>query len=199
MRGTSIPPGWSYNPSAWRERLPLVALAALGFAAAFYTGFYQLGIIPHFWDPFFGEHSSYLVTHSAVSRMLPFPDGLLGLLGYFCDMLLGSLGGPDRWWRMPWAVLAFGATITGLAVVGVLLTITMGTPVHHWCTVCLVSASISVLIFGLGIGEVLPALQYLKRVYEETHSLEADWLAIWGRRQYTTMARGEPHSQRAAG
>lgn len=199
MKESSTPPGWSYNPCSWRERLPLIALAALGFSAAFYTGFYQLTIIPHIWDPFFGEQSSYLVTHSMVSRILPFPDGLLGLLGYACDLFFGSLGGPDRWRSRPWVVLAFCGTITGLALVSVLLTITMGVLVMHWCTVCLVSASVSVLIFGLGIGEALPTLQYLRRVYGETRSWRAVWQALWGRGERARTARREPRGQPALG
>ena len=182
MGKTSTPLGWSYNPSAWSERRPLIALAALGFCAAFYTGFFQLGVIPHLWDPFFGSHSSYLVTHSKISKILPFPDGLLGIPGYFCDMLFGSLGGPARWRKMPWVVLFFGATITGLGVVSTLLTLTMGVLVHSWCTVCLVSATVSIVIFGMGIGEVLASLQYLQRVYLTTHSLGATWHALWGRK-----------------
>lgn len=174
------PPGWSYNPCAWSERLPLVCLAALGFCTAFYIGFYQLGIIPHIWDPFFGEQSSYFVTHSQVSRILPLPDGLLGIPGYFCDMLFGSLGGPDRWRTKPWAVLAFAAAITGLGLVSTLLTITMGVLVHAWCTVCLVSASVSWVIFGMGLGEALAPLQHLKREYVRTRSVRQVWRALWG-------------------
>lgn len=181
MMKYTTPPGWSYNPSAHAERRALVALAALGFAAAWYTGFYQLGVVPHIWDPFFGSHSSYLVTHSMVSRILPFPDGLLGLLGYACDMIFGSIGGEARWRTHPWAVLAFAATITGLGIVSVLLTITMGVLVHSWCTVCLTSASISVIIFGMGIGESLASLQYLERVYFRHGSWHAVWSALWGR------------------
>ena len=180
----AAPPGWSYNPCAWSERLPLVCLAALGFCAAFYTGFYQLGIIPHIWDPFFGEHSTYLVTHSKVSKILPFPDGLLGIPGYFFDMLFGSLGGPDRWRTKPWAVLAFAGTISGLGLVSTLLTITMGVLVHSWCTVCLVSASVSWVIFAMGIGEALAPLQYLKREYVRTRSLHAVWRALWGQAEH---------------
>ena len=159
----------------------LVALAALGFAAAWYTSFFQLGIVPHIWDPFFGSYSSYLVTHSKVSRILPFPDGLLGLLGYGFDLIFGSIGKDDRWRSMPWAVLVFAATITGLGVVSVLLTITMGVMVRDWCTVCLVSASVSAVIFGLGIGESLATLQYLERVYLRSRSWRRVWSALWGR------------------
>jgi uncharacterized membrane protein len=190
------PPGWSYNPSAWRERRPLIALAALGFCAAVYTALYQLGIVPHLWDPFFGEHSSYLVTHSKISKLLPFPDGVLGIPGYLADLVFGSLGGSDRWRTRTWAVLAFAATISGLAMVSLLLTITMGVMVHAWCTVCLVSASVSTLIFGLGIGEALPALQYLKRVYERDHTLGSVWRALWGARKRPAR---EPRGKAALG
>lgn len=197
MNEKSTPPGWSYNPSAWSERRWLVALAAIGFAAAFYTGFYQLGIIPHLWDPFFGSHSSFLVTHSKVSKILPFPDGLLGIPGYACDLIFGSLGGADRWRARPWVVLAFSATISGLVVVSVLLTITMGVLVQSWCTVCLVSATVSTLIFGLGIGEALPTLQYLKRVYLRSHSLGHVWHALWGLGPREPRHSSEPHSRPA--
>lgn len=30
----SNPPGWQSNPSSWRERLPIVGLALLGFVIA---------------------------------------------------------------------------------------------------------------------------------------------------------------------
>ncbi|HKV85265.1 MAG TPA: vitamin K epoxide reductase family protein [Ktedonobacterales bacterium] len=187
------PPGWSYNPSAWRERRLLIALAALGFCAALYTALYQLSVVPHLWDPFFGAHSSYLVTHSKVSKILPFPDGVLGIPGYLGDLIFGSLGGASRWRTRTWAVLAFAATISGLATVSLLLTITMGVLVHSWCTVCLVSATVSTLIFGLGIGEALPALQYLKRVYGREHTLAAVWRALWGARERPAREpRGEP-------
>lgn len=169
----------------------MLVLAALGFCAAVYTALYQLGIVAHLWDPFFGEHSSYLVTHSKISRLLPFPDGVLGVPGYLGDLVFGALGGADRWRTRPWAVLAFAGTISGLALVSLLLTITMGVMVHAWCTVCLVSATVSTVVFGLGIGEALPALQYLKRVYERSHEMGAVWRALWG--------LGERHSREQAG
>ena len=171
----------------------MLSLAALGFCAAVYTGLYQLGVVPHMWDPFFGEHSTYLVTHSKISRLLPFPDGLLGIVGYLADLIFGSVGGEDRWRTRPWAVLAFALTISGLALVSLLLVITMGVMVHAWCAVCLVSATVSTLVFGLGIGEALPTLQYLKRGYERTRSFGAVWRALWGQRERRTVTpAGQP-------
>ncbi|MBF6590672.1 MAG: hypothetical protein IVW57_09095, partial [Ktedonobacterales bacterium] len=74
----AIPPGWSYNPSGPAARRVLLALAGVGLLNALYIALFQWGVIPHLWDPVFGAHSSFLVTHSRVSRLLPFPDGTLG-------------------------------------------------------------------------------------------------------------------------
>lgn len=162
-RSAATPPGWSYNPSAWHERRWLVALAAIGSLAALVTGLSQVGVLPPLWDPFFGSASSYAVTHSVISRALPLPDGLLGVVGYLCDLVFGTIGGDDRWHSKPWAVLLFALTITGLGVVSLALTILQGALIGHWCTICIISAGVSLLVFGLGIGEALPTLQYLAR------------------------------------
>lgn len=172
------PPGWSYNPSAWHERRWLIGLAIIGFCAAVYTALEQLGVVSAMWDPFFGSASSYAVTHSFISKLLPIPDGLLGVLGYACDLIFGSLGGDDRWRSKAWATLIFAAVISGLGVVSLALTILQGTVIGHWCTVCLVSATVSTLIFGLGIGEALPTLQYLARI-RVAEGWAAAWQALW--------------------
>jgi len=190
---TATPPGWSYNPSAWRERWPLLCLAALGLVAALYTALAQLGASPIMWDPFFGSASSYAVTHSAIARLLPIPDGLLGVLGYVCDLIFGSIGRHDRWQSRPWAVLAFALVITGLALVSLALTILQGTYIGQWCTVCLASAAASTLVFGLGIGESLACLQYLAQV-----RLEQGWTAAW-QALWRTPRRRQQREQRTAG
>ena len=41
--GPLAPPGWNHNPSAWVQRLPIVALAFVGFFIARYLTAYQLG------------------------------------------------------------------------------------------------------------------------------------------------------------
>lgn len=51
--GPDVPPGWSYNPSAWQQRAPIIALAFVGFFCARYLAAYQLGHISRVWDPFF--------------------------------------------------------------------------------------------------------------------------------------------------
>lgn len=173
-----IPRGWNYNPSAWRKRLPLLCLAVIGLAAALLTALSQSGVTPGLWDPFFGAASSYAVTHSAISRLLPVPDGWLGVIGYCFDIVLGALGGDVRWRRRPWLTLLFGLVITALAAVGVALTILQATVIGQWCSICLLSALVSVLIFSLGIRESLATVQLLNRT-RHAHGWDSVWTTIW--------------------
>lgn len=188
---SDIPPGWSYNPSAWRERWLLICLAAIGLLAALYTALSQLGVFPTMVDPFFGSASSHMVTHSAISRLLPVPDGLFGVAGYLCDLVLGSLGGEDRWRSRPWAVLTFAVVVVLLGIVSLVLTILQGTVIGHWCTVCLISATVSTIILGLGIGETLATLQYLALVRVERGATEV-WRAVMGTSRARTVETQRP-------
>ena len=40
-------PGWTYNPSSWPQRLPIIALALIGFAIAGYQ--LCLGVVITIW------------------------------------------------------------------------------------------------------------------------------------------------------
>ena len=59
----SVPPGWSYNPSTWEERLWLVGVAVLGFVVSSYLALYQYGLLEDVWEPFLGRDSEK-VFHS---------------------------------------------------------------------------------------------------------------------------------------
>ena len=37
---TDVPAGWDYNPAAWSQRLPIVALALVGVIAAGYLALF---------------------------------------------------------------------------------------------------------------------------------------------------------------
>ena len=50
---TTIPPGWNHNPSIWRQRLPIIVLALVGFAIVTYLGLFQMKVIGSVWEPFF--------------------------------------------------------------------------------------------------------------------------------------------------
>jgi hypothetical protein len=64
MEGPAIPPGWSYNPSAWSQRAPSIVLAFFGFLAARYMAAFQLGHISSAWDPFFSGDTERVLTSS---------------------------------------------------------------------------------------------------------------------------------------
>jgi len=90
MHSEHIPPAWDYNPSTWWQRIPLVFIALVGFLIALYLGFYQIGIFPTVWEPFFGDGSER-VLHSKVSRAFPVSDALLGAFGYVLDVINGTM------------------------------------------------------------------------------------------------------------
>lgn len=159
---SDTPPGWSYDPSSWRERVPLLVLALMGFAIATYLALYQLGLVRDVWEPFFGDGSRQ-VLHSGVSRLLPVPDAALGAAGYLVDAVSGVIGGRGRWRTLPWVVIVFGVAVGPLGAVSIALVIVQPLMVHGWCTLCLASALISVLMIGPAMDEVLASLQYLKR------------------------------------
>jgi uncharacterized membrane protein len=170
------PPGWGFNPSAWSQRWPLIIIAFIGFQISLYLGLYQLNIISSVWEPFFGDGSHKVLT-SRISRALPVPDALLGAFSYLLDTITGIIGGTDRWRAKPWIVILFGIATGPLGMVSVLLVILQPVAVGAWCTLCLVTAFISVIMISPAMDEVLASLQYLKKVNRQGHSL---WRAFWG-------------------
>ena len=103
--GSGTPPGWSYNPSGWVQRLGIVFLAMVGFFLSRYMAAFQLGHIVYPWDPFFGDGTRLVLT-SDISKAFPVSDAGLGALSYLLDALAGLIGGRRRWRTMPWMVAA---------------------------------------------------------------------------------------------
>jgi hypothetical protein len=158
----AVPPGWTANPSAWNQRLPIVALATVGFAIAGYLTAFQVGLVEAVWEPFFGD-GSRRVLESGISRALPVPDAALGAFGYLLDAVTGLVGGRDRWRSMPWIVVLFGVAVGPLGAVSILLVILQPVALDAWCTLCLASAVVSVLMIGPALDEVLASLQHIRR------------------------------------
>jgi uncharacterized membrane protein len=183
---SELPPGWDYNPSAWKQRLPIVALALVAFGAASHLALYQFGIIEEPWEPFFGDGSK-IILESWVSKLLPVSDAALGALSYVADAVAGLVGGRRRWRTMPWMVVLFGILVGPLGAVSVLLVILQPVVFGAWCTLCLLTALLSVLMVGPTLDEVLASLQFVKR---EKALGNSAWRAFWG--SSAEGARGGP-------
>lgn len=175
------PPAWDYNPSAWSQRWPLIAIALVGFVIALYLGLYQVEVISAVWDPFFGDGSEK-VLNSEVSRALPVPDALLGAFSYLLDAVTGVIGASNRWRTKPWIVVLFGIATGPLGLVSVLLVIFQPLLVGTWCTLCLVTAVISIVMISPAMDELLASLQYLQRAKRRGYSV---WDAFWGKAYIT--------------
>jgi hypothetical protein len=172
-----IPPGWDENPTSYRRRALLAALALIGLLDALYLTLYQWDAWD-VWDPFFDASAVLDLTH-------PVPDALAGVLAYGSELLLLSLGGRDRWQRLPWACLALGGVLATGAVVSLALIVLQPAVAGAWCTLCLLSAAISLALFALGIGEARAAWQHVRR---ELARGVAVGDAVWGRYRASELA-----------
>lgn len=176
MTDDAIPRDWSYNPSEWSQRLPIVALALVGFGVASYLALYQWGFFETVWEPFFGD-GSRVILNSRVSRILPVPDAALGALAYLVDAVTGAVGGRERWRKMPWIVILFGLAIGPLGAISILLVILQPVMFDSWCTFCLASAAISISMIWPAMDELLASLQHIKR---ESARGSSRWRVFWG-------------------
>jgi nucleoside-diphosphate-sugar epimerase/uncharacterized membrane protein len=173
--GSGAPPGWSYNPSAWAQRLGIVFLAMIGFFLSRYMAAFQLGHITHPWDPLFGDGTRRVLT-SDISKMFPVSDAGLGALSYLLDALAGLIGGARRWRTMPWMVLLFGFFIIPPGVTSIVLVILQPVGVGAWCTLCLAASVVMLLMVPPALDEVIATSQFLLRARRECGSV---WRALW--------------------
>lgn len=156
-----IPPGHAANPSRWAKRLPLAALAALGCLIALYLALYQTGVVGTIWEPFFGDGSARILD-SSLARSLPVPDAALGAIAYACEVALDLIGGEDRWRTLPWVTVLFGLLALGMAVGSLGLVLAQAFYFQAFCTLCLASAAISLIIVGPALGEPLASIAWLR-------------------------------------
>jgi nucleoside-diphosphate-sugar epimerase/uncharacterized membrane protein len=173
--GSGVPPGWSYNPSGWVQRLGIVFLAMLGFFLSRYMAAFQLGHIEYPWDPFFGASTKRVLT-SDISKAFPVSDAGLGALSYLLDALAGLIGGVRRWRTMPWMVLLFGLFIIPPGVTSIVLVILQPVSIGAWCTLCLVASVVMLLMVSPALDEVIATGQFLLRTRRERGNL---WRALW--------------------
>lgn len=175
MKGPDTPPGWSYNPSAWPQRAPVIALAFVSFLVARYMAAFQLGYIEAAWDPFFGNGTERVLT-SQVSRAWPISDAGLGAMVYMIEFLMGLMGDRRRWRTMPWMVAGFGFVVIPLGIVSIALVIMQPLAVGAWCSPCLFTAAAMLLMIPLSLDEVVAMIQLVANKKREGHSV---WRVFW--------------------
>lgn len=184
-------PPYDRNPSGWGQRLPIVALALCACAVSVYLALYQWGLIPGIWDPVFGDGSEKVLDSQASEQMrrwIRIPDAALGAVGYLSEAIFGLAGSTRRWQYRPWLVLLFGLDVIPLGVVSVVLVIAQGAVVGAWCTLCLLTAALSLILVFLSYDEVWASILFLRRTWRATH----DWRIVW------TVFRGRAHHAASA-
>lgn len=173
-----------YNPSSWRQRIPICILGLIACLIASYMAMYQWRLVDDVWDPVFGDQSKRVLDSDVAKdmyRLLGIHDASLGALAYLGDAVFGLAGSTRRWQYRPWMVLLFGIDVILLSLVGALLVVAQAAVVGHWCFLCLVTATISLGLVWLAYDEVYTTLKYLHRVRKTTGKWEMLWQALIGR------------------
>lgn len=167
--GPEIPQGWTYNPSSWQQRIPVIFFAVVGWFVARYLASFQLHYIDYVWDPFFGTGTEKVIT-SMVSQQFPVSDAGLGALAYSLEAIMGAKGSQKRWHTMPWIVLIFGILVVPVGFTSIILIMLQPIAVGAWCGLCLIIAVCMLIMLALSVDEVLAALLYLAQSKREGKS-----------------------------
>jgi hypothetical protein len=167
MDESTVPPGWTYAPSSWLQRLPMIGLGFVGFLLARHLTSYQLGHIDAVWDPFFSggddKNGTEFIITSLVSRAWPIPDAGLGAAAYMIETLMGAMGSASRWRTMPWMVTFFFILVVPLGGVLIFFIIIQPIMIGTYCTLCLLAAAAMLLMIPLTLDEVVAMAQYMLR------------------------------------
>jgi uncharacterized membrane protein len=162
-----IPPGWTYCPSSWSQRLPIALLGLVGLLISRILTAYQLGHVDGVWDPFFTglaadpRNGTEEIITSSISKAWPVPDAGIGAIAYTLEILMAVMGGRDRWRTMPWMVTFFGILVIPLGVVSIYFIIIQPVLLGTWCAFCLIAALAMLIMIPLALDEVVAMGQYL--------------------------------------
>lgn len=174
---------WSYNPSAWSQRVPVCVLAFFATLIASHLAAFQWGLIGYVWDPFFGEQSANVIGSDIAKKMdrwVGVPDAALGAIAYLGDAIFGLAGSTRRWYERPWIVILFGIDVIPLGIVSVILVLLQTFVLGQWCFLCLVTAGISLTLVYLAYDEVYSSLLFLWKVWKAEHHVGSLWKALCG-------------------
>lgn len=190
----AVPLPWDYNPSAWSQRVPICLLAGVAFVIASYMALYQWRLLASAWDPFFGGQTEAVLDSNVsewMRRWFLVPDAAFGAIAYLGDAVFGLAGSTRRWQYRPWLVVVFGIDVIPLGIVSAVLVVLQGAVVGSWCTLCIVTAVISLALVYMAFDEVWSCLLYLHRVWRKTRDRRVVWDAFCGRPSPIAILAGE--------
>ena len=176
-------PPFDYNPSSMPQRLRIAALGLVAAAIAVYLAAFQWGWVSSVWDPFFGAGTETVLASTAsesMHRFIGLPDAALGAWAYLTEVVLAFAGSTRRWQFRPWLVMLFGLDVIPLGIVSAVLVVLQGFAVGAWCTLCLVTAIISLTLVVLAYDEVWSCGKYLLHVWRRERDVGAFWQTFWG-------------------
>lgn len=177
-------PPFDYNPSSMPQRLRIGGLALLAAAAAAYMAAFQWGWVGGVWDPFFGDGTETVLLSQeseTMHRFIGLPDAALGAWAYLTEVVLAFAGSTRRWQFRPWLVMLFGLDVIPLGIVSAILVVLQGFSVGAWCTLCLFTAVISLVLIALAYDEVWSCGRYLYHVWRRDPDLHGFWRTFWGK------------------
>lgn len=167
--GPYTPPGWSYNPSTWPQRLPIILLAVVGLEVSRYLAAYQLGHVDGVWEPFFQgsvadpQNGTEEIITSQVAEAWPVSDAAVGGYTYALEILTGIVGSRARWRTMPWLVVLFGFMIAPLGVTSIFFIIIQPILLGTWSTLALLAAAAMLIQIPYSLDELLASIQFMHR------------------------------------
>ncbi|WP_207796586.1 NAD-dependent epimerase/dehydratase family protein [Sphingomonas oleivorans] len=181
LTGPETPPGWSYNPSSWTQRMPIILLALVGLQVSRYLAAYQLGHVDGVWEPFFQgspedpKNGTEEIITSYVSEAWPVSDAAVGGYTYALEILTGIVGSRMRWRTMPWLVILFGLMIAPLGVTSIFFIIIQPILLGTWSTLALIAAAAMLIQIPYSLDELLATLQFMRRRVKAGRS----WLRVF--------------------
>lgn len=179
-----VVPPFGYNPSAWRQRIPICILAVVAALIATHMALYQWRLIDEPWDPVFGDQTRNVLNSDValmMHRWFGVPDAALGAIAYLGDAIFGLAGSTRRWQYRPWLVILFGLDVIPLGLVSVILVVCQATIVGNWCFLCLVTAAISLVLVFMAYDEVFASVKLLYRVWKATSSVKVVFAVLCGK------------------
>jgi len=141
------------------KRAPIILLALSCFLITHYMAAFQLGYFPTVWEPFFTPGTRAVLT-SNISKAFPISDAGLGSIFYGVEAIFALTG----------RTILLSACMVVMAFATLGLLIMQPLVVGTWCTLCLITAFLMLLMILLSRKEMLGNIKKVKEgvVYDFT-------------------------------